>query len=254
MATKIYSSPHILPKQMAALVTMLILIFLIGFVGFTSSEGATPTGAAVLTIQSLGFQNHAELSDSGKVLNTFLSVFGVIIIWFAIWTAFGLAVEGKFGEYFKEIKMAGAISTLRDHYIVCGAGRVGKHVGARLRQRGEEVLFLEKDRDIIDKLLAEGFLVLETGSIDDHIMGKANIKFAKGVVATLGDDSKNLLLIMTAKELNPGIRIGARINDTKLIRKFRHAGADFVILPEAIGGVKLADALLGNVSHEVIWR
>ncbi len=254
MATKIYTNPHLLPRQLITLLALISAILLIGIFGFVRTESISPTTAFAITIESFSFQHTHALSETGKLLNTFLSVVGIILIWFAIWTAFGLAIEGKFGEYFKEAKMAGAISALRDHYVVCGAGRVGKHVGARLKQRGEEVLFLEKDRDVIDKLIAEGFLVLEAGAIDEHIMSKANIKSAKGVIATLGDDSKNLLLIMTAKELNPTVRIGARISDGKLIKKFKQAGADFIILPEAVGGVKLADALLGNISHEVIWR
>jgi voltage-gated potassium channel len=252
MATKLHSSPALLPKQLTALVALILIVLLIGTAGFVLSEGSPISGAAVMTLQSLGFQNHAELSATGKALNTFLSAIGVIVIWFSIWTAFGLAVEGKFGEYFKEAKMASQINSMRNHYIICGAGRVGKHVGLRLKQRGETVLFIEKDRDTVNKLLADGYTVLESGQIDEQILRQANLHNAKGVIASLGDDSKNLLLIMTAREIAPHVKIGVRVNDHKLIQKMRHAGARYIIIPEAVGGVKLADAMLGNPSHDVL--
>ncbi len=252
MATRTHSGPALLPKQLTALVALILVVLFIGTVGFTFTEGSPISGAAVLTLQSLGFQNHAELSATGKALNTFLSAIGVIVIWFAIWTAFGLAIEGKFGEYFKEAKMASQINSMRNHYIICGAGRVGKAVGMRLRQHGETVLFIEKDRDTINKLLAESYAVLESGVIEEHILKQANIHAAKGVIASLGDDSKNLLLILTAKEITPHVKIGVRVNDHKLIPKMRHAGARYIIIPETVGGVKLADAMLGNPSHDVL--
>ena len=251
MATHIHSTPQLLPKQLLALLALIIFVLLIGTVGYSYTEDIPATTSFAATVQSFAFQYH-PVSAASKTLNTFLSAVGVIIIWFAIWTAFGLAIEGKFGEYFKEAKMASQIASIKGHYIICGAGRVGKAVGLRLRQRGEQVLFLEKDRDVINKLLSEGQAVLETGQIDEHNLKQANIHAAKGIIASLGDDSKNLLLIMTAKEIAPHVKIGVRVSDHKLIPKMRHAGARYIIIPETVGGVKLADAMLGQPSHDVL--
>ncbi len=252
MATQIHGSHHQLPRQLTALIALVLIVFLVGIAGFTNFENTSLTGAAVLTVQSLAFQHSPTLSSNGSVFNTFLSVVGAIIIWFAISAAFGLAIEGKFGEYFKEAKMASQISSMRNHYIICGAGRVGKAVGLRLKQRGEQVLFVERDKDSVNKLLAAGNIVLESGTVDEHTLNQANIRAAKGIIASLGDDSKNLLLVMTAKEIAPHIKVGVRVNDHKLIPKMRHAGARYIIIPETVGGVKLADAMLGNPSHDVL--
>ena len=252
MATKLHSSPHALPKQLLALLVLIIIVLLVGIVGFASTESISPGTAFAITIESFSFQHSYPLSETGQVLNTFLSVIGIIIIWFAIWSAFGLAIEGKFGEYFKEAKMASQIASMRNHYIICGAGRVGKAVGLRLKQRGEHVIFIEKDRDTVNKLLMEGYTILESGAVDESILKQANIHAAKGIIASLGDDSKNLLLIMTAKETAPHVKIGVRVSDHKLIPKMRHAGARYIIIPETVGGVKLADAMLGTPSHDVL--
>ena len=236
-------------KQIRILLALVIGIILIGVVGFIFTESTTITGAFLLTLESLSFK-HRELI-SGQALDLFLKAVGVIIIWFSIWTAFGLAVEGKFEEYFKEAKLVNQIGKLENHYIVCGAGRVGKNVGARLRQRKEDVVFIEKDKDVIDRVSSEGYLFIDAGPIDEKTLLDAGISKAKGLIASLGDDSKNLLLVLTAKEINPGIKIAVRVSNTKLLQKFRRAGADLMIIPEVIGGVRLADALLGDVSTDV---
>ena len=120
-------------KQIKILIALIVGILLIGIVGFMFSEGSSPTGAFIITLESLAFKHHDLIG--GEMLELFLKAVGVIIIWFSIWTAFGLAVEGKFEEYFKEAKLMNQVNRLQNHYIVCGAGRVGKNVGARLKQR-----------------------------------------------------------------------------------------------------------------------
>jgi len=251
MGGRVSTSISSAPKQLSYLVLLLVVVLLVGIIGFSYSDGVTLSGAFYMTVDSFAFK-HVGTNLISQTINTFLNVVGVIIVWFAIWTAFGLAVEGKFGEYFKEAKMKSQISAMRGHYIVCGAGRVGKHVGYRLKQRGEQVLFLEKDQSVTNKLLSEGFHVLDAGQVDEQTLLQAGIRHAKGIVTTLGDDSKNLLLVMTAKELVPGIKIASRVSDLKIINKFKRAGASIIIIPEAVGGVKLADALLGNYTHDVI--
>ena len=236
-------------RQIRILLALIMGVLLIGVVGFIFTEELNPTGAFVLTLESLAFKHHDLIG--GEMLELFLKAVGVIIIWFSIWTAFGLAVEGKFEEYFKEAKLMNQVNKLQNHYIVCGAGRVGKNVGARLRQRKENVVFIEKDKDVIDRLGAEGYLFIDAGPIDEKTLLDAGIGKAKGMVASLGDDSKNLLLVLTAKEINPNIKIAVRVGNTKLLQKFKRAGADLMIIPEVIGGVRLADALLGDVSTDV---
>jgi voltage-gated potassium channel len=236
-------------KQIKILIALIMGILLIGVVGFSFTEGVGPTGAFMLTLESISFK-HRELIG-GQALDLFLKAVGVIVIWFSIWTAFGLAVEGKFEEYFKEAKLMNQINKVENHYIVCGAGRVGKNVGARLKQRKENVVFIEKDTDVMDRLHAEGYLFIGAGPIDEKVLYDAGITKAKGLVASLGDDSKNLLLVLTAKEINPNIKIAVRVNNVKLLPKFKRAGADLMIIPEVIGGVRLADALLGDISTDV---
>ena len=244
-----------LPKQIKMLAVFIASVLLLGVIGNMVLEGQNPTGAFVSTIETLahiskgGGEGGVQKHEGFQII---MQLFGVIIIWFSIWAAFDLAVAGKFEDYLKEARHMGQIAKLKNHFIVCGAGRVGRHVGMRLRQRGEKIVFIEKDKDVVNRLRSDGYLVIDVGPIDEKVLLDAGIERAKGLVASLGDDSKNLLLILTAKEINPHLTIAVRVNDTKLLPKFKRAGANLLVIPEAIGGVRLADALLGNITSDVI--
>jgi voltage-gated potassium channel len=254
MAKRLRTSFSEVPKQLQMLAILLIGTLAVGTFGFMFTDNLDFTGALVYTFESLAFRTHTTTSHWSMMLETFMKAVGVVIVWFAIWSAFGLAIEGQFGGFLQEAKMMKEISKLRGHYIVCGAGKVGRNAGVRLAQRGEKVIFLEKDKSAIDQLAAQGHLVMDVGLIDEKALHEAGVYHAKGVVVALGDDSKNLLLVLTAKEMNPNIIVAVRASEPRMIPRLKRAGADIMILPEAIGGVKLADALLGNLNHDVIVR
>lgn len=254
MATLIEQSKKII-RQAKALILLITVVLLIGTFGFLLTADLPLTGAFVATLETLskGAPTGLHLTGFAVGIQTFLHFIGLIIIWFAVWTAFDLTIEGKFGEVFKEVRTLSQIKHLSGHYIVCGAGRVGKHIGSHLKKCGEQVVFVEKDKDVVAKLRSNGHLVMDVGPIDRDVLVEAGIANAKGIAVSLGDDSKNLLLVLEARELNPNLKIAARVNDSKLIPKFKRAGANYIILPEAIGGIKLAEALIGKVDEKHVF-
>ncbi len=136
------------------------------------------------------------------------------------------------------------IGKLKNHYIICGAGRVGMCVADELRKRGKDVVIAEKDNALVDKLREKGYLVVNGTSTEEDTLVKAGIKNAKYLIAATGDDGKNILIILTAKELNPNIKIGARAASEAMIVKLKHAGAEHVVLPEIIGGIQLVEDII----------
>lgn len=236
-------------RQLQYLILLIISILAIGIIGFLFT-GHNLTGAFVATIEALAGKAATE-SPHSLVIG--LNLFGAILIWFAIWSAFGLAVEGRFGDFIKEARMITEIKAMKGHYIICGAGKVGRNIGFRLIDRGHKVVFIEKDKDIISKLRAENLAVIDVGPIDEHVLKDAGIERAAGVAIALGDDGKNLLLTITARELNPYAKIAVRASDAKIVPKLKKAGADFILLPEALGGIKLADALVGKVDKSLVF-
>jgi len=242
-------------RQAKVLITLITVVLLIGTIGLMTTMKMPASGAFAATLETLSKGTPQNFNPTGIAsgLVTFLHFIGIIIIWFAVWTAFDLTIEGKFGEVFKEVRTLSQIKHLSGHYIVCGAGRVGKHIGSHLRKSGAQVVFVEKDKDVVAKLRSSNYLVIDIGPIDRDVLVEAGVANAKGLAVSLGDDSKNLLLVLEARELNQNLKIAARVNDAKLVPKFKKAGANYIILPEAIGGIKLADALMGKVDEKHVF-
>jgi len=236
-------------RQLFYLIALIVIILSIGFIGFSVS-GYEPTGAFFTSIEALA--GKAQTAEPHSLVIG-LNLFGAILIWFAIWTAFGLAVEGRFGEFLKESRILSSIKKMKGHYIVCGAGKVGGNIGKRLLEQGEQVVFLEKDKDIINRLKAQNLMVMDVGHIDEHVLREAGIQKAAGIAIALGEDGKNLLLTLTAKELNPFAKIAVRASDAKMVPKLKKAGANYILLPEALGGIKLADALSGKIDKSLVF-
>jgi voltage-gated potassium channel len=142
------------------------------------------------------------------------------------------------------IKMVTRLSLMKNHYIVCGAGRVGIHVAEKLKEKGKKVLIIENNPQEVKEAKIKGFLVIEGDCLHEHILEKARIKKAKGIVACMGRDDANIFLVLTAKDLNPKIKVATRANDLKVVGEFKRAGANYIVAPEVSGGFELAEKIV----------
>jgi len=134
---------------------------------------------------------------------------------------------------------------IKNHYIVCGAGRVGYHAAKQLVKAGEKVVLMEKDVEVIDKLKKKHkFVIIEGDCLDEYALRKARIEKAKGMICALGRNEDNLFLVVLAKHLNPEIKIATRTDDQLISDRMKHMGADVVITPEILGGYTLAEKIL----------
>lgn len=141
------------------------------------------------------------------------------------------------------IKMATKLSLMKNHYIVCGAGRVGIHTAEKLKEKSKKVLIIENDPQQIQEAKIRGFVVVKGDCLHEHILKKAKIKSAKGIVACMGRDDANIFLVLTAKDLNPKIKVATRANDLKVVGEFKRAGANYIVAPEVSGGFELAEKI-----------
>jgi len=159
-------------------------------------------------------------------------------------------LEGEINRYFRGAKKMKKINSLKNHYIIGGGGRVGYNAARELMKDGKKVVFIEKDEDTIHKLEAEGLLVVKGDALDDITLTKSGITKASNLLACLSSDADNLLLVMTAHELNSKLATSARAKDEDMVKRLHHAGADFVVLPEVVGGVQLAKSVLSGKEDE----
>ena len=133
---------------------------------------------------------------------------------------------------------------LKDHYLVCGYGRVGRSVVERFAGSGAPYVVIEQSPERSQVAEADGCLVVTGDASDDEVLRRAGIERARGLVSTLGSDADNVFVTLTARGLNPGLLIVARANAEETTAKLRRAGADHVVSPYTIGGRKMATLLL----------
>lgn len=146
------------------------------------------------------------------------------------------------------------VDEMRNHYIICGYGRLGRQILRDLEARGEVAVVVDWREDLEDELLGSHIPHLAEDATADATLLNAGIRHARGIVAALDDDAQNVLTVLTARELNPRLLIIARAGSESLESKLLRAGADRVVTPSSIGGHRLALALLRPAVHDFFGR
>jgi voltage-gated potassium channel len=138
------------------------------------------------------------------------------------------------------------MKALRGHYIVCGFGRVGRNVAQELEATNRHYIAIDERLEALENHAERkpGMLYIHGDAVDDDILLEANIREAKGVFAITGDDSRNLMIVITAKQLSPGARVVARCNEIRNADKLKKAGADAIVSPNFTGGMRIASAMV----------
>lgn len=169
---------------------------------------------------------------------------GIMTYFFSSVTALVLASD--FDTAMRRRRMEKIIKKVRGHYIVCGYGRVGRNVASELDATHRHYIAIDENHEMLE-IQAEkhaGLLYLHGDAAEDDLLIEANIEHAKGVFAVTGDDSRNLMISLTAKQLNPNVRVVARCNEVRNTEKMRKAGADAIISPSFTGGMRIASAMI----------
>lgn len=149
------------------------------------------------------------------------------------------------------------LEDLKDHFIICGYGRVGEKISSVMRTQGIPFVVVDRDPETVKELSEFGGLTVEGNALDPRILERAGIKRARGLIAVLTTDSDNISLVLTANDINPDMLIGARADSEAAIRRLHRAGAEIVVLPEIVGGLQLAKEVLELEeieSHELVSR
>ena len=213
----------------AALVLTLILLFT--SVIFSVEQKMSIADAFFYIIFSLETFNYK--GDYGILLlfiSFFIGVFAVYLFETLIYL-----VRDEFGGV---VYMAQTLR-LKDHYIVCGGGRIGQHVANLLEEKHKKVIIIEKDENVALELKNMGFKVLKENALEEKTFKMVNTSRAKAVFACLGQDVDNFIVILNAKAANKNIVVISRCNSVKNIGKFKNLGADEVVLPEIAGADRM---------------
>ena len=201
-----------------------------------------------ITLTTVGYGDVFDASYSSlyKIYSIFIMWMGLGITLYAISTITAFIVEEEIGHYFRRRKMVNKISDLKDHYIICGAGRMGIYVINEMVNTKRPFVVIEHSEDRLNKILEEypDMLYINADATEERTLKTAGIENAMGLIATLGNDSDNMLITVTARYLNRNLRIVVRCIDDNLAEKFKLSGADSVVSANFIGGMRLASEML----------
>ena len=224
------------------LLTVLLAI-LVGTVAFHLLEGWSILESLYVTVQTVttvGFGDLTPQTTLGRAFSTVFMMLGVGIVLYALTSTVQAIVHSElFAQYGHSRKM----SKLRDHFIICGAGRVGSHLIRSLRAVDGTFLVIESDQKRVEALMDAGIPVLLRDATLEESLIEAGVAHARGLATCLPDDADNVYVVLTARDLNPGIHIVARAAAEQAESKLIRAGANRVVAPTIIGGHRMAMAL-----------
>jgi voltage-gated potassium channel len=201
-----------------------------------------------ITLTTVGYGDVIGLDNKplGKLFTIIYVFIGAGTIAYLFTTLAAYIIEGELRKVFRRRKMDKRIAKMRDHYIICGIGMVGLYVVHEMFLTNRPFIAIDQDETRLDVFKAnniEADLVVGDAT-ENEILWKAMIEHAKGLYATTDSDNDNIVISLTARQLNPSLRIVSRCNDTKNIDKLRRAGADSVVALNFIGGLRMASEMI----------
>jgi voltage-gated potassium channel len=238
--------PHI-RRRLALVAGAIVALLVIGTAGFVVIEGYPIFDGfymSLMTITTVGYMEVHPLGTAGRVFNSFLIFFGVTTLLLSIGAMTQTTIELELGGYFPKRRMKRMIENLKDHYIVCGFGRVGRGAAAELKRSGVPFIIIDRSETKVDRAMRDGLLAALGDATLDPTLREVGIAKARGLIAALATDADNLFLTISAKTLNPTLNVATRVVEEEAEAKFRRAGADAVFATYTITGSRLAQSIL----------
>ena len=232
---------------------MLVAVILAGTVGYWLIGGGKYPFfdclyMTVITIATIGYGEVIDIAGNvgARTFTMIIAVAGIGVLAYLVTNLTAAIVEGQLTNSFRRRRMEKQAAKARDHYIICGVGWAGLHIINELRETKRPHVIIDVDRNKIDKSLAalSGETFIEGDATDNDTLLKAGIDKAAGIFAVTGDDNQNLVIALTARQLNPGVRVVAQCNETKNMEKIKKAGADAVVSPGYISGMRMASEMV----------
>jgi voltage-gated potassium channel len=225
----------------------LLVFMVLGSVGFVWLEGLSFFDALYLTVLSLttvGFGDIVPVTPAGRAYTMVLVLSGIGLMFYIVTSLARVVVEGEIKSALGKRKLLKHIKKLKDHYIICGFGRIGEIIARQLKERKIPLVIVESNAELLSTLEETGYYFIAGDASKEEVLQEAGIERAKGLVAVVSSDANNVFITLTARSLNPNIFIVARGVEPGSEQKLIRAGADRVESPYELGGRKMAQTIL----------
>ncbi len=237
-------------QQLKLSVFMLVGLLVAGSVGFSQLEGIPLVDGLYMTVitfttaTTAGFRDVPPLSATGRLFSVILIIAGVAVVAWFIRNAAEIALSEELWHTMSKRHMNRVIAGLSQHYIICGCGRMGQAVIAECQREGVPYVVIEERDSLFEELMERDIPFIQGDASSDKVLLQAGIERARGAIAVVDCDADNVMVVITAKALNPQVTVVARSASEESAKKLRLAGADDVLSPYAIGGKRLALSVL----------
>lgn len=234
-------------KKSVLVISLIACVIGFGTIGYMSIEGWGFWDSfymTVITLTTVGYREIHELSFNGQLFTVVLLFVGVGTMLYALSTGAKFVLEGQLQEIYGRKKLEKKLKNLRDHYIVCGYGRMGKIIARELQHKKLKFAVIEKNEVLLDPDEKEEFLMIQGDATKDELLKRVGIERAKCLISVLPTDAENLYVVLSARGLNPNLLIVARAGEEGSEQKLLRAGADRVVSPYHIGGLRMAHSVL----------
>lgn len=235
-----------LKKRLVTAFLLISLIIAFGTLGYIIIEGWNFIDSlymTIITLTTVGYREVHPLSLEGIIFTIILMISGVGTVFYALGTGAKLILEGELQDLFGRRRLEKKIKDLKNHYIICGYGRMGKIICKELKEKNIKFVVIEKNVKNIPPE-KEDILIFEGDATNDEILKDVGIEKAKGLISVLPTDAENLYVVLSARGLNPDLLIVARAGEEGSEQKLLRAGADRVVSPYHIGGLRIAHTVL----------
>ena len=234
-------------SKLSIALLVLVSVAFIGTIGYHILENWDLIDSFYLTMTTLstvGYGDFTPKTPQGKIFTVFIIIFGVGTMLYSFGLISETVIEGRLRKLLGRGKLKKMIDKMNNHYIICGGGRIGLLICRELNAERVPCVVIDNDPEVIQKVMDEGFVYCRGDATHDKTLIEAGIKRAKGIVCVLPTDAENLYVILTAKELNQNIFILSRSEEEESEHRLIRAGADRVMSPYTLGGVRMAMAIL----------
>jgi voltage-gated potassium channel len=234
-------------SQLRMAVALVALVLGVGTAGYMLIEGWSAWDAFYMTVISVttaGYREVHDLSRAGQVFTAVLLIGGVGTAFYAFTLVAAGIIESRLHPRIQERRRARMIDALTDHFIICGAGRIGLIIADEFRRQGVPFVVIDHDPSAVQAVLERGDLAVEADASREDILRRLRIDKARGLIGALGTDAENVYVILTARGLRPDLFVIARADSEDARRKLMQAGASRVVAPYQIGAVQIAQTAL----------
>ncbi|MEW6730596.1 MAG: potassium channel protein [Acidobacteriota bacterium] len=239
---------HFYQTRLVTATILTIAVFCIGVLGYHLIEGWNLLDSlymTVITLATIGYGEIHPLSSYGRIFTIMLILSGLGIMGYGLGITATFIVEGELGRLIRRRRMEKKIEKLENHFIVCGIGETGRSVVHEFIKTKTPFVIIESDSHRLDQLREDyDFSFVVGDATKDATLLAAGIERAQGLVSALHNDKDNLFVVLTARALNSRLRIVARVVDVESERKMIAAGANNVVSPNMIGGMRMASIMI----------